>query len=122
MCWLSVEKITVFLYFVDEVILLEMNLGRRVDFVLALDDVRENFSEVDLTNDLDQLLITDLPIFAKIEVVAKDVVDRMILQLKYFIEELFAVFPCKQLVFVLIIFLAFCCDLSHNQTTEFLQG
>lgn len=39
MGWLSFEEITVLLEFVDEVILLEMNLGRRVYFVLALDDI-----------------------------------------------------------------------------------
>lgn len=72
---LSFEEITVLLEFVDEVVLLEINLGRRVYFVLALDDIGEYFSEVDLADNLDQLQITDLPVFAKIEVVADDIVD-----------------------------------------------
>lgn len=71
-----------------------MYLGWSLYFVLALDDIREYFPEMNLADNLDQLRIADLSIFAEIEVVSDDEIDRVVFQFENFIEELLAIFSC----------------------------
>ena len=63
------------MYFVDEIVLFEMNFRWGIYLVLPLDDVREYLSEVDLADNLNQFRIADLPALAEIEVVAENEVD-----------------------------------------------
>lgn len=52
-----------------------MNFRWGIYLVLPLDDVREDLSEVDLADNLNQFRIADLPALAEIEVVAENEVD-----------------------------------------------